>query len=631
MRPLPLPDIKLTDPFWSKWQQTLVDSTLPAIYRQLEETGRLANFRRAAGREEGGFQGRFWFDDSDVYKYLEAAAYGLAIKSDPTVRKQADDTIEVVLAAQQPDGYLNTFFQLKHPDLKYRNLNTMHEMYCGGHFVEAAVAFYEALGERKLLDGAIRYGDHLLSIFGPEKRRGYCGHEEIELALIRLSGATKDPRYAELAYWMIEERGKSPSPFIEEILDDESHALSPWVRGFLMPNGAYNGEYCQDHKPIREHDKIVGHAVRAMYLYIAAAQYAAAGDDDTLLTALKNIWTNLVSRRMYVTGGIGPSSKNEGFTEDFDLPNLSAYAETCAAIGLILWGQAMLHATGDSEYADVMERALYNGALAGISLSGDRFFYDNPLESRGTHARTPWFACACCPPNLARLIGSVGKYVAAVSDDAFYLHIPVGLQAQASLGGVKTRITVRSNYPWSGKVTIEVGPDRPARFALMVRIPEWADDVSFDLDGSEDPADYDRGYARLERTWSPGDVLKVDFGIQPKWMEADPRVIDDLGRVVLTYGPLVYAAEEHELGLRPQLLTVDPGCPVEAVDSDLLGGVALLTAPAAAENGDFPDGLYAETGTTSARELQATFIPYYAWNNRGPSYMQVWHRRATEV
>jgi DUF1680 family protein len=627
MRSLPLADIRLTDPFWTQWQNTLVDTTLPAIYRQLDETGRIGNFRRAAKLEEGGFAGKFWFDDSDVYKYLEAAAYGLAIKRGATVRKQADDTISLVLAAQEPDGYLNTFFQLKHPDLKFRNLHTMHEMYCGGHLIEAGVAFYESLGERKLLECAVKFADHLLSIFGPGKRQGYCGHEEIELALIRLSGATNDKRYRDLAYWMIEERGKSPSPFIAEILDDESHALSPWVRGFLMPGGHYTGEYCQDHAPIRKHDKIVGHAVRAMYLYIATADYAAESGDVELDHALETIWTNLISRRMYLTGGIGPSSKNEGFTEDFDLPNLSAYAETCAACGLVFWGNAMLHATANSEYADVMERALYNGALAGISLSGDRFFYDNPLESRGTHDRTPWFPCACCPPNIARLIGSAGRYVAGVSESAFYLHIPAGLEAVATFKGVKTKIEVKSDYPWSGAIEVRLSPERPVSFDLLIRIPDWAEEVSTDLQNSEDAADYESGYARFSRMWQPGDVVKVEFDIVPKWVEADPRVRDNLGRTALTYGPLIYAAEEHDLGFAPQLLAVEPEVEVTVEDSQILGGIKMLVTEAIADREEFPDALYAEAGTTEAREVDAKFIPYYAWNNRGPNSMQVWIRK----
>ena len=627
MRSLPLSQIRLTDPFWTNWQKTLVDSTLPAIYKQLEETHRLSNFRRAAGLEEGGFEGKFWFDDSDVYKYLEAAAYGLAIKKSPVVRKQVDDTISLVLAAQQPDGYLNTFFQLKHPDLKYRNLHTMHEMYCGGHFIEAAVAFAESLGEKKLLVGAIKYADHLLNTFGPEKRRGYCGHEEIELALIRLSDVTKQAKYRELAHWMIEARGHSPSPYIEELADQESHALSPWARGMLLQQERYTGEYFQDHAPIREHDKIVGHAVRAMYLYIAAADLAADAADEKLDTALETIWTNLVSRRMYVTGGIGPSSKNEGFTEDFDLPNLSAYAETCAACGLVFWGQAMLQATANAEYADVMERALYNGALAGISLTGDKFFYDNPLESRGTHDRTPWFGCACCPPNIARLIGSLGKYVAGVNDSAFYLHIPVGLDVTTRLGGVNTKIEVKSNYPWSGEIEITVSPEKPTDFELLVRIPDWADDVSTDLVNSEDEADYESGYVRFARRWKAGDVVKVDFGIQPRWVESDPRVRDNLGRIALTYGPLIYAAEEHDLGFAPQLLSVDPELEVEVTESDILGGIKLLATEAISEREDFVEGLYAEVGTTGVRENDAKFIPYYAWNNRGPNSMQVWVRK----
>lgn len=626
MRALPIKQVRLTDPFWSRWQRVLVETTLPAEYEHIVSTGRLANFRRAAGKAEGSHEG-LYFNDSDVYKWLEASAYGLATHDSPRVRAQVDEAIQAVTEAQEPDGYLNTFFQLRHPNLKWRNLSMKHEMYCGGHLLEAGVALYEALGDRRLLDVSVRFADHLMAQFGPDKRRGYCGHEEIELALIRLAEAVGEPKYREFARWMVEERGKSPSIFEAELQDEEAMSLSPYAKNLLLKDGAYQGEYAQDHAPIRRHTQIVGHAVRAMYLYIAAADLADGQGDTDLEQALERIWNNLTHRRMYVTGGIGPSAKNEGFTADYDLPNLSAYAETCAACGLIFWGRKMLELTGNSEYAEIVERALYNGALSGISLSGDRFFYDNPLESRGTHERVAWFGCACCPPNIARLIGSLGQYVVSASEDAFYVHIPAGVEATATLGGGKTRIRIESNYPWSSQIRIHVDPEKPAEFAMKFRIPEWSDDVETDLPGATEEAEYEDGYAVFRRTWKAGDVLTVDFHMEPKWVEADPRVRDNLGRVALTNGPLIYACEEKDLGFAPQLLTVDCEAPPIVQFEPILEGVNTISVEGVAEVELFPDTLYGELGTTDTREATTKLIPYYAWCNRGPNSMQVWLRR----
>ena len=555
MRGLPLAQIRLTDPFWARYQRVLLDTTLPHEYDQLAQTGRLANFERAA-KGEGSFEG-LWFNDSDVYKFVEACAYALVGGESPTVRGQMDECVRLIQAAQEPSGYLNTFFQLGHPELKWRNLNTMHEMYCGGHLIEAGVALFEALGDRRLLEVSVKFADHVMSVFGPSARSGYCGHQEIELALIRLAESTGKAKYREYARWMVEERGKRPSPFETELADKEAMKLSLHSERMLMRDGKYVGDYAQDHAPIREHTEIVGHAVRAMYYYIAAADLADGRDDQELEVALERIWNNLTKKRMYVTGGIGPSASNEGFTGDYDLPNLSAYAETCAAIGLVFWGHRMLEMSGNSEYADVLERALYNGVMSGMDLAGDRFFYTNPLESRGTHVRTPWFTCACCPPNIARLIGSLGSYVLGVGDAAVYLHVAVGLEARFEVSGVPVRLVVEGSYPWNGQVTVKVEPERPVTFALNVRIPGWADDVQTDIPGAEEEAGYDQGYAVFEREWKKGDVLKVDFEMQPKWVESDPKVRDNLGRSALTMGPVVYCAEQHDVGYAPQLFSAD--------------------------------------------------------------------------
>lgn len=627
MRSIPFQDIRLTDRFWTRWQTTLTDVTIEAEYNQLVRTGRIENFRRAAGTSTGEYQGLF-FNDSDVYKWAEACAYALTLTSSPKLKALLNDTIEAIVAAQEPDGYLNTFFQLKHPTLKWRNLHTMHELYCGGHLIEAGVALFECTGDRRLIEVATKFADHVASIFGPGKRRGYCGHQEIELALLRLAKATGNADYAELALWMVEERGQKPSLFEEQLKDSEALTLSPWAMGLLTKNGEYRGEYAQDHAPLRDQTEIVGHAVRAMYFYIAAAELFEGKNDERLEKAIQRIWDNLTKRRMYVTGGIGPSASNEGFSVDFDLPNLTAYAETCASCGLIFWAHGLLELTGQSEYAEVMERALYNGAISGISLSGDRFFYTNPLESRGGHERKEWFECACCPPNIARLIGSLGRYVAGQSEDSFLIHFPAGFTADVEIAGTRVKLELEGDYPWSGKFIVTVTPEKPVEFDLKIRIPDWCDDVTTELPGLEREAEFEDGYAVFRKLWAKGDVLSVDLNMEPKWVEADPRVRDNLGRSVLTYGPLIYCAESHDNGWAPQLFTADSETPIVEEASPILEGVTTLSVTGLLDIESFPDQLYAELGSVDSREAEAVFIPYYAWCNRGPSSMQVWVRRS---
>ena len=641
MRPLPLARIRVTDPFWSRWQRTLVETTLPHEWNEMET--RKENLRRVARGERGGHVG-FVFDDSDVAKWIEACAYALGASSPPQddkrpepltpnplspggergLRTMLDEAVGLFKNAQRADGYVDSYIQLDHPDDAWRNLNALHEMYCAGHLIEAAVALDANLGDRRLLDVAIRFADHVMSIFGPDKRLGYPGHEEIELALVRLAEHTGEAKYREFARWLVEARGARPSPFEAEIADPEVIALSPWG-GKDLVGQTYTGEYCQDHAPIREHDAVVGHAVRAMYLYIAAADLAEGQDDMALEAALRRAWDSLVRRRMYVTGGIGPSAKNEGFTGDYDLPNPTAYAETCAAIGLVLWGQKMLEMTGDGEFAETVERALWNGALAGISLSGDRFFYDNPLESRGGHARQAWFGCACCPPNIARLIGNLGAFVAGEGEGSFSVHQFVGFEARTTLNGVGVRIALEGD--WRDTMRIRVDPDAPVEFELRVRIPDWAEEVHTDLPGLEEEADFESGYAIFQKRWVAGDVLTVELGAEPVWMEADPRVRDDLGRVALTYGPLVYCLEETDLGAAPQLFAADTGALIEPRADERLGGITVLPVDGTVEVESFPDALYAPLGSGESRSVIAEFVPYYAWNNRGAGGMQVWVRR----
>ncbi|RYG49800.1 glycoside hydrolase family 127 protein [bacterium] len=614
--------VQVTDAFWGGYFDRLVETTLPHEYRQIVETGRLKNLERAAEGETGGYEG-IYFNDSDVYKWLEAVGYALALRPNEELKAMANRAIRAIQNAQEPDGYLNSYFQLEKPNDKWKNLGAMHEMYCGGHLIEAGVAWHEALGDDRLLEVSRRFADHLDARFGPGKVRGYCGHEEVELALVRLGRATGETRYTELARWMVEERGGPDSPFEAELADPETRAISPWMGSLLLKNGKFDGEYAQDHAPIREHTEIVGHAVRAMYLYMAATDLADGKGDDALESALVGIWDNLTKRRMYVTGGIGPSAANEGFTADYDLPNLTAYAETCAAVGLVLWAERLGRMTGNSEYLDVLERALYNGVISGISMKGDGFFYDNPLESDGRHERVGWFGCACCPPNIARLLGQIGQLAIGESSEGVTIHMPISLEAQTQHG----KLRIAGGYPYDGKIEVSVDPSGSEPFAIRVRVPGWANEVSFDLDDHEEEAEYEDGYAVIRRVWKATDVLKIDFGMEPVWVEANPRVRGNLGRVALTMGPLVYCGEDKDFGLDPRLLTVDTEIPMETRKHPTLP-VKAVEVEGIADEESFPDELYAEAGTTEAREASGLFIPYFAWNNRGKGTMQVWVRRA---
>lgn len=627
MIPLPLSEVKLTDRFWTRRQKALIEAGLESQYQQIVQTERLENFHRAARGESGTYVGKI-FNDSDVYKWLEACAYALVIHPQSEIKDRVNECVQAIVAAQQSDGYINTFLQVNHPHLKWRNLNAMHEMYCGGHLIEAGVALDQATGDRRLLDVAIRFADHVADSFGPSRRKGYCGHEEIEYALIRLAEHTAQPKYRELSQWMVLQRGSRPSPFEAELPDKEAMKLSPHSHDFLTREGVYSGEYLQDHAPVEEHSDVVGHAVRAMYLYMAAAEFAS--EHPKMIGALERAWQNLTERRMYITGGIGPSGDNEGFTFDYDLPNRSAYAETCAAVGLAFWGRQMLEHSGDGAYADIVERSLFNGSISGVSLDGTLYFYTNPLESRGEHKRVPWFGCACCPPNIARLILSAPNYLLSASDQddpGVWIHIPASLEADLRLAGTQCNLQIEADYPWSGDFTVAVNPDVPLEFAVRIRIPAWCDDFSLDQPDDWPEAEFEEGYAVLRRTWIAGDSLKVHMEMKPKWVGAHPNVLDDLERAALTMGPVVYCLEERDFGAAPAQFRANLGEEVES------GGPVpeLEDAPSLLVRGDVAspneaDSLYSDFAPVERKPSSARFIPYFTWCNRGPNGMAIWQR-----
>ncbi|NUN97728.1 MAG: glycoside hydrolase family 127 protein, partial [Candidatus Omnitrophica bacterium] len=407
MRAVPFTRVTVEDSFWKPRIEANRTQTIPHNFKLCEETGRISNFAKAAKRMEGKFEG-IYFNDSDVYKLLEGAAYAVAISRDEEIGKKADEVIDLIAAAQQSDGYLNTYYTLVEPDKRWTDLPVKHELYCAGHLIEAAVAHWNATGSRKFLEVAIRLADHIDSIFGEGKRYGFPGHEELEIALLKLFEATGETRYRDLAGFFLHARGQERKP---------------------------EQEHFQAHAPLVEHTDIVGHAVRAMYLYTAAADWTALTGQRTYLPALERVWRSVTERRMYLTGGIGSKRENEGFSADYDLPNDSAYCETCASIGMAFWNHRMLLLHGESRFADVLERVAYNGLLSGVSLEGDKFFYENPLASRGKHHRKPWYDCACCPPNVARFLPTIGGYLYGESDDALWVNLYAAGNADLIVGG----------------------------------------------------------------------------------------------------------------------------------------------------------------------------------------------------
>lgn len=586
---VPFTQVKIHDELWKQRLEVCKQVTLRTCLDKCESTGRISNFAKAAGLMEGEFEG-IYFNDSDVYKVLEGAAYLLMADRDPELEAEVDRIIGLIAAAQEPDGYLTTYYTLEAPDQKWTDMEK-HEMYNGGHLIEAAVAYHAATGKRTLLDVACKLADHYDSLFGPGKRHWVEGHEEIELALIKLYHATGEERYWKLALWLLEERG-------------HGHG-----RGAIWDREEWGPAYCQDDVPVRDIEKVTGHAVRAMYLYTAMADVVLASGDRTYEDALRKVWGHTVERNMYITGGIGPSRHNEGFTHDYDLPNESAYCETCASIAMVFWNHRMSLLFGEAKYADVVERAMYNGALAGISLSGDRFFYVNPLASQGDHHRTEWFDTSCCPTNLVRFLPSIGGYNYALNEEG-----PVMLQFVAGTADLTlkdgSRVVMKTvtRYPWDGHVHVEVEPAREAEFAVRLRLPGWCRGAKLSINGENvAPADWtiDRGFLVLSRRWKPGDTIDYVMEMPIQQVHARPEVEADRGRVAVQRGPLVYCLEQAD---NPALaydgFAVRPGISFGLEPRDELGGIVALTGF---------DG-----------QRQYRFVPYHLWDNREPGFMQVW-------
>lgn len=583
-QPVDFSDVLIEDSFWTPRLDRHKSATIPICIDQIEkETGRMRNFEKAAAGE-GEHEG-FFFDDSDVYKALEGLAYSLIQHPDPVLEAKCDEWIDKIAGAQQEDGYINTFFTLPCPIERWTDMDK-HELYCTGHMIEAAIAYYHATGKTKLLDVATRMVDHAMTVMGPGLRHWVPGHEEIELALVKLYRETGNKKYLDFADWLLDQRGHGYGVY--------GDPLEPVDDGTRL--------YYQDNVPVREITDIVGHAVRAMYLYCGMADVASFTGDKGYMEALDRVWEDVVLRNMYVTGGIGSSYANEGFTEDYDLPNLEAYCETCASIGMILWNSRMNRLTGDVRYADVMERTLYNAALAGMSLSGDRFFYVNPLESKGTHHRKAWFGCACCPSNMCRFLPSVGGYIYSVEGKNVYANLYIGGTATFNVDGKPVTLKQETDYPWDGTVCMTVASDSRAR--IMLRIPGWCTSWSLDVNGKQVSSSETGASAYVEAgsKWKAGDKITLRMDMPVRLEAADPAVKADVGKRTVCRGPLVYCMEEVDNpGVYDTALLSDATSFKETWEPDLLGGVTTIRTA---------DG--------------AVFVPYYAWDNREPGRMKVW-------
>ncbi len=583
--PVSFSEVVINDSFWSPRLKSHKDVTLDVCIDQIEnQTGRIRNFENAA-KGEGEHSGIF-FDDSDVYKALEGMAYSLQNNPDPVLEAKCDEWIDKFAAAQQEDGYINTFYTLTGLENRWDNMDK-HEMYCAGHMIEAGVAYYNVTGKRKLLDVCIRMADHMMTVFGPGKRHWVPGHEEIELALVKLYQTTGEKKYLDFANWLLEERGHGYGSY-GKLID------RPWP-----------AHYYQDEVPVRDMSEISGHAVRSMYLYCGMADVAAYTGDQGYIDALNRLWDDVVLRNMYITGGIGQSASNEGFSEDYDLPNLTAYCETCASVGMVLWNWRMNQFTGDSKYADVMERSMYNGALAGISLKGDRFFYVNPLESLGGHHRQAWYGCACCPSQICRFLPSIGNYIYGVSDEAVWVNLYIGDKADVKVGRKTLTLAQETNYPWEGAVTLKVGAKSPVKTQLRLRIPGWCKDYSLKVNGETCEAPVEKGYAVIDGRWKDGDVVEINFDMPVEVVAADPRVKEDVGKRAVQRGPIVYCIEEadNKEGFDDLRISEDATFDT-AFESGKLNGIVSI----AAHVGD--------------RTLN--YIPYYSWDNREAGKMKVW-------
>lgn len=630
---LDLRNVKIEDSFWNKYTKLVTKQIIPYQWEALndriegaEPSYSIENFKVAAGLKEGTFHG-FVCQDTDLAKWLEAVAYSLSYEENEQLEKEADEAIELIAKAQQEDGYLNTYFTILAPEHRFKNLREGHELYTAGHMMEAAVAYYKVTGKKRFVQIMERFADYICEVFQQEEyQQAVPGHQEIEIGLIKLSEVTGKRSYMDMAKAFLDRRGTEPNYLVGENLREG------WIdifhdRNFFLP------EYSQCHKPVREQDTAEGHSVRAMYMYCAMADIAEEYKDSALLEACKRLWKNVVEKRMYITGGIGSSGPYERFTVDYDLPNATNYSESCASIGLALFGRRMAQITGEAHYMDIVEKALYNTVLAGIAMDGKSFFYVNPLEvwpencidhSSMDHVkpvRQKWFGCACCPPNIARTLASLGEYLYFKGEKEVYINLFVSSKVTVFEGFTIEQV---AKYPFENEVIVKIRAEEVYEGMIGIRVPDYAKGMKIFMEGKEVNFQVEKGYARLEGQWKE-EELRIVFDIPARFMRANPLVRADVGKVAVQKGPLVYCLEQVDNGENLSALFVDTKEGLkEEYRKDILNGTLMIHAKGKRVIEDWEGETLYSDGTYRWEEVDLTFVPYCYWGNRGYGEMMVW-------
>ncbi len=601
LNPIPIEKVRLKEGFWKKYMRTLINVTLPSQYDILEETGRIDNFRRASGKISKEFSG-FYFNDSDVYKWVEAVSLALAYEKNDDLLEILLNVVKEIIDAQDEDGYLDTYFMFDKKKDRWKDLQYKHELYCAGHLIHSAIAYRRALSREDYFNTAVRLANHIYNVFGYRKKMGVPGHPEIEMSLVELYRETNDVRYLELASFFLDNRGKG------------------------LIGGSKN---LLDHKPFRQLDEIVGHAVRAIYLCCGATDIYMETGEEALMETLNRLWKDMAYRKIYVTGGVGSRHQGEEFGERYELPNRRAYSETCASVANVMWNWRMLLATGDARYADVMELAMYNGALAGISLDGRKYFYVNPLEDRGFHRRRKWYSCACCPTNIIRLIASIPGYLYSYSGNDIWIHHFVSSDAKIATLDNIVRINVETNYPFDGYVKVYVNPLKNDEFKINVRIPVWSEKTKIVLNGEKVASlEFSSMYYSISREWVSGDVIEIFFDMDIKFIVSHPFILNNYRRVALKRGPLIYCLEQADNSYDVWKIAISAKEKFSVSNgTGILEGVPIIEGKGYyIDDSLWKNRLYIPIGNlrNKVKETKIKAIPYYAWANREAGPMVVW-------
>ena len=635
-------NVNINDNFWSKRQQINREISIHHQHQMLEGDFHIDNFRVASGLKKGVQRGEFYFD-SDLYKWLEAACYILNSYNDPGLEIKVNEVVDLIKKSQTEDGYINTFYSTRFIGKRFTNIYLMHELYCAGHLIQAAIAHHHATKSQVMIKVAIKFANLLVSLYLGGKRKGVPGHEEIEMALIALYRITENSNYLKLAEEFINRRGNvsnfktySVNQYLnmlftlilakkknhefhssiarENTIKEEESEVVEWTSNLtlksqlLLFKESLNGAFIQSNVPVREIFEPVGHAVRAMYLFCGMADLYSETGDKTLLKALRRVWLKMVKARMYITGGIGSEKGTEGFKKDFALKNKDSYSETCAAIGNMMWNLRMLQITGNCKYADLIEKLIYNAMLVGQSINGKEYTYNNPLISHGMDLRSEWFRCACCPPNVARIISSLGNFIYSTSVKGIWIHQYIGNEANIELDSNLIKIIAKSELPWKGKVNIKLKLSKSQKFSLFLRIPDWSYDTDLNINGQKHSNVINNGkYIEILRNWLDNDEIDLAFKMIPTFVESDQRIKGNRNRVAIANGPLIYCFEHKDnknVDIFKAVISKNQGLTV-IFETEMLGGINIIT------------------GTTS-NGSKITAIPYFTWNNRGPNNMQIW-------